>query len=176
MALEPQFSISAANPAETGFRGAGKPYLVGAITSYGGYTVASNRYRLGDQYSNDELIIGRDPVDPADENDITNYIDELYRRNTYRLQVWAYDVRADHQFLFVFGFTNPALWPGPIGVQFFIGTEWVRSETFDDVVETVALLVDSPGDGDSNLNVFVRLAALSPSATIGLTGIEGFLI
>lgn len=176
MALTAQFSISAANPSGHGYSGAGNPYLFGGLLSYGGYTSLGTRYRLGDQYSNDELIIGFDPVDLADESDITNYIDDLYRRNTYRLLVGAYDVRADHQFLFVFGFTNPAAGIFPAGVQFFVGAEWVQSEPIDDDVETVALLVDSPGDGFTSFDIFIRLAAEAPYARIGLTGIEGFLL
>ena len=123
-----------------------------------------------------ELIIGFDPVDPADENDITNLFDGLLGRNSYHMRVLALDVGADDQFLFVFGFTNPAAGIFPAVVQFFVGAEWVLSEPIDDEVETVALLVDSPGDGDTSLNIFIRLAADLPQARIGLTGIEGFLL
>ena len=175
MALAPQFSISAVNPSESGYSGSGNPYLAGYLSSYGGYTSYFPPYRLGDQYTNDELIIGYDPVDPTGENDITSYYDDVYRRSAFRLFVQAYDVRADHQFLFVFGLTNPLTYY-PAVAQFFIGAEWVRSDPIDDPTETVALLVDSPGDGTAALNIFVRLAAQSPSARIGLTGIEAFIL
>jgi hypothetical protein len=176
MALTPQFSISALNPSASGYSGAGNPYLYGSLYSYGGMTGPYSPNRLDAQHSNDELIIGYDPFDPADENDITNYGDGILRRSAYRLDVGAYGVRADHQFLFVFGLTNPLNLSHPAVAQFFVGTEWVRSDPIDDPTETVALLVDSPGDGTAALNIFVRLAAQSPSARIGLTGIEAFIL
>ena len=175
MALTPEFSISAVNPSESGYSGSGIPYLYGALYSYGGYTSASYGYRLGDQHSNDELIIGYDPVDPADESDLTSVLDGINRRSAYLLYLYAGSVRADNQFLLIFGLTNPYT-TYPAVAQFFVGTEWVRSDPIDDSTETVALLVDSPGDGNSTLTIYVRLAANSPYGRIGLTGIEGFLL
>jgi len=175
MALVPEFSVSAVNPYVSGYSGSGTPYLSGYLLSYGGFTSYYSPYSIDAQHSGDELIIGYDPVDPADESDLASYNDDVYRRCVFRLVVGADDVRADHQFLFVFGFTNPVTFY-PAVAQFFVGTEWIRSDPIDDPTETVALLVDSPGDGSTFLNIFVRLAAESQYARIGLTGIEGFIL
>lgn len=174
MPLEPAFTLSATNPYSNGYD-AGAPtasYVTAHVSGYGVFAGSSTPWELSAQFANDEVIIGYDPVDPADENDITDVYSQLMQRNTFRCYIYGYNVRDDHQYLLVFGFKKRAYLAAT--VQFFVGTEWVLSETIDDDTETVALLLDAPGPG--SVFVYARLASQSVMARVGLTGIEGFII
>lgn len=174
MPLEPAFALSATNPVSHGYnpQTPTAPYAIGYLHGYGVYAGSGGQWRLPDQVANDEMIIGHDPVDPADENDITDIESQLRRRNTLWCQIYGNNVRSDHQYLLVFGFKKRTT--AAVTVQFFVGTEWVLSESIDDDTETVALLLDAPGPG--LVFVYARLASQSASARVGLTGIEGFII
>ncbi len=82
-------------------------------------------------------------------------------------------MEADHQILVVWGLKKySSLEPA---AQFFVGTEFVRSEPIDDEKETIALLLDSPGEGYVYLSLYCRLAG-NPYDKAYFTGVEGFIL
>jgi hypothetical protein len=173
MALEPALVLSAVNPFWSGYDPASPtaPHVNAALFSFGGFTMGVSPYGVSDQVSNDELIIGYDPADPADENDLTSINDDICRRSAISVAIHGANVTADHQYLLVFGLAKHR---GTPIAQFFVGTKWVKSETIDNDTETVALLIDAPGPG--RVPVRMRLAANDSYAVLGITGIEGFII
>ena len=150
------------------------PY--GSLRSFGGLTFSSAPYRLPDQAANDELLLGYAAADPSDENDITNHVDQIYRRNVAGLTVGLRNLKGDEQILLVYGLKRVAT---NTVAQLFVGTEFLRSEAIDDSAETVALLIDSPSAGNSYLAVYLRIAGEVDGqywARAFFTGVEGFII
>lgn len=175
MPLEPAFVVSATSPVSTGYvPGApGSPFVNAWLTGFGVLAEAgSSSASLPGQLANDEMILGYDPVDPADENGITDEVSQLKRHNTFWCAIDGHNVRDDHQYLLIYGFKRRSA--GGATVQFFVGSEWVLSESIDNDTETIALLLDAPGPGW--VYVYARLASEVYWARVGLTGIEGFLI
>ena len=174
MALTPAFVVSAASPYASGYDPASPdaPYAYGYLSSYGGLTFGSPPYRLPDQAANDELFLGLAAADPSDENNITNYMDQIYRRNVVCLSVGLYNLKGDEQILLVYGlrrYSNAV-------AQFFVGGEFVHAEPIDNPTETIALLVEPI---DTELNVFLRIAGESDGQLLTrafFTGVEGFII
>jgi hypothetical protein len=74
MALNPFFSLSAVNPEAYTYNPASPndPYAYAYLYSYGGHTRYYSPYKLQDQVNDDQIIVGYDAVNLADENDITN--------------------------------------------------------------------------------------------------------
>ncbi len=176
MALTPAFVVSAASPTASGYDPASPdaPYAYGNLSSYGGLTYGSPPYRLPDQAANDELFLGFSAADPSDENNITNYVDQIFGRNVVALHLGFLNMKGDEQILLVYGLRryNNAV------AQFFVGTEFVQAQPIDDPTETIALLVDVPGAAFF-LSVYLRIAGQSDGqwfARALFTGVEGFII
>jgi len=177
MALTPAFVVSAASPYASGYDPASPdaPYASVYLSSYGGLTDSNPPYRLPDQAANDELFLGFNAADPSDENNITNYVDQIFRRNVVNLGVALYNLKGDEQILLVYGLRRH----GNAVAQFFVGGEFVQAEPIDDPTETIALLLDVPGAGFSWLPVYLRIAGQSDGqwfARALFTGVEGFII
>ncbi len=172
MPLQAAFALSATNPPSNGPNPGGPdaPHVDAYLSAYGIYAAEIGGHSLPDQVANDEIIIGFDPVDPADENDITHW-SQMSQRNTIQCHIVGHNLHDDHQYLLICGFKKRI---APVIVQFFVGSEWVLSEPIDDDTETVALLLDAPVS--SWLFVKARLASQNPVARVGFTGIEGFIL
>ena len=177
MSLTPHFVVSPASPYANGYDPANPnaPYAQYAfLNSYGGVAEASSPARLPDQAANDELLLGYNAVDPSDENNITNYVDQIFGRNVVALHLGFLNMKGDEQILLVYGlrkYTNAV-------AQFFVGTEFVQAQPIDDPTETIALLVDVPGAAFF-LSVYLRIAGESDGrywARAFFTGVEGFII
>lgn len=178
MPLDPAFRLSATNPRSYGYdpEAPDAPFVSARIEGFGISVGSWAPFHLPAQVDNDELILGCDPSDPADENDITVWSSQIQRRSVVGCYVYGSNVRDDQQYLFVFGFKKRTLTGGALGpyVQFFVGTEWVQTAKIDDQTETVALLVDA---GPGTVTVWARLAAsIAEFAQVGFTGVEGFII
>ena len=129
MALTPAFAVSPAVPFDSGYDPASPdaPYAYGWLNSYGGLTYGNPPYRLPDQAANDELFLGLAAADPSDENNITNYVDQISRRNVVRLELGLENLKGDEQILLVYGlrqYSNAV-------AQFFLGEEFIQAYPID---------------------------------------------
>lgn len=174
MTLQPLFSLTPLNPRVYTYDPAhpDAPYALARLTSFGGITSSFNPYRLENQFSNNALILGGDPVDPAEQT-ISDLSADFYRRCTLRFYFYARNVTTENQYLLLFSLRS-YLSPGTPGAQFFVGTDLVRSEEVSGQ-EQVAILLDVPGDGIP-VYVYVRLASASPSALLGFQGMDCYLL
>lgn len=161
--LIPQvFTYNAANP--------GDPNVSATMDIYGGLSFYNSPNSLKHQYSNDELILGYDPVAPADQT-IGNIITAFFKHNTIHIHFRGYNVSTEHQYLLLFSLRR--LHGTPI-VQFFIGTKLVRSEGLSGD-EQVAILMDAPGSGIGT-HVFLRLASSDYYSMFGFKGMDCYLL
>ncbi|MCK5367231.1 MAG: hypothetical protein KAQ62_01730, partial [Cyclobacteriaceae bacterium] len=155
--LNPSFEISPLSPSSSGYDPAtpNGPYAYAHLYTYGGITRNYGNWPLQSQYNNDEIIIGNNPVFLSDTNNITNVSDQIYRKCSIYLYTRLYNVPADSQLLIVFGFRkvmgNPQL-------QFFVGTDLVRTEIIDGT-EQIAILLDHPGTTNPYIQIYARLAS-----------------
>ncbi len=174
MALNPFFSLSAVNPSVYTYDPANPndPYATAWLYSYGGHTSFYSPYKLQDQVNDDQIIVGNDAVNPADENDITNYADELSKRCVISTFFYGTNVTPKQQYLLIFEFHK--LYDNT-AVQFFVGTDWVRTEPLNNTDDQVALLIDVPGN-NVWVSLYARLAADSSYKSMGFRGVECFLI
>ncbi len=174
MALNPFFSLSAVNPFVYTYDPANPndPYANAWLYSYGGHTRFDSPYKLQDQVNDDQIIVGYDAVDPADENDITNYTDELYKRCVIYTYFRGINVTPAQQYLLIFEFHRLYY---NTAVQFFVGTDWVRTEPLNNTDDQVALLIDVPGN-NVYVNVYARLAADFYHKSMGFRGVGCYLI
>ncbi len=174
MALNSFFSLSAVNPFVYTYNPANPndPYVHAYLYSYGGHTRSYFPYRLPNQVNDDQIIVGYDAVDLADENDITNYADEIRKRCVIQTFFRGRNVTTAQQYLLVFKFHKLV---DNTAVQFFIGTDWVRTEPLNNTDDQVALLIDVPGN-NMWVYVYARLAADYPARSMGFKGVECYLI
>ena len=146
MTLNTLFSLSALNPVVYTYDAANPndPFARAVLYSFGGTTRFYQPYRLQDQINDDQIIVGYSTVDLADENDITNIYDELYNRSVIYTYFRGVNVTTAQQYLLIFEFhklySNTA-------AQFFVGTDWVRTEPLNNTNEQVAITIDVPGNG-----------------------------
>ena len=169
MALEPFFSLTPLNPEVHTYDASTphKPYASAKMNSYGGLTFSQPPYRLTDQHSNDELLLGYDPVDPADQA----FDPRFYRRNTVFFLFSPTNVHTENQYLLLFSLRKLA---GTPIVQFFVETTLVRSEELTGE-EQVAILMDVPGDHVGIL-VYLRLASPDYYSLFGFKGMDCYLL
>jgi hypothetical protein len=174
MAIKPFFSLSAVKPSETTYDPANTndPYAHAYLKSYGGVTRYYTPYRRQDQVNDDQIIIANDAVDLADENDINNYTNDLYKRCVIYTFFSGVNVTTAQQYLLIFEFHK--LYDNT-AVQFFVGTDWVRTEPLNNTDDQVALLIDVPGN-NMWVSVYARLAADHNRKSMGFRGVECFLI
>lgn len=172
MTLQPFASLTPLNPYTYTYDASqpNAPYVSALLDSYGGMSSHYAPYRLTDQHSSDELLLGYDPVDPADQT-IGNFFTDFYRRNTIRIYFRGYNVSTENQYLLLFSLRS--LYGTPIA-QFFIGTELIRSEELSGD-EQVAILMDVPGDGVAT-SVYVRLASSAMNSIFGFKGMDCYLL
>jgi hypothetical protein len=107
---------------------------------------------LQDQAANDELFLGLAAADPSDENNITNYVDQISRRNVVRLELGLENLKDDQQILLPYGLRQY----GNAVAQFFLEEEFLQAEPIDNPTETIALLLEPYGE--TELNVYLRIA------------------
>jgi hypothetical protein len=151
----------------------------GATMNIYGAIVPSD-FHIGWQYNYNQVVIGGDPVDPLDTAPLTDFEAQVRRRSAIHVSVRRY-AGADPgvQHLLVFGIDRDYGWWGnqviSPSVQFFVGSDWVRTETIENYVETVGILMDDPGDPamSSYFDVVMRLAG-PHGARVTLTGIQGY--
>lgn len=146
----------------------GAPYTYAYIRTYGGMAFEYNPYRIGDQYNNDEIIVGCDAVLPTDQDLYSK--GHPYRCCVMRLYFGAYNVSTENQFLLLFELRG--LWGAP-SAQFFVGTDLVDTTELSGV-ETHAILMDCPGPGE--INMYVRLASNSWNAAMAFRGVDCYLL
>jgi hypothetical protein len=172
MTLQPFFSLTPLNPSAYTYSAAqpGAPYAHASMYSYGGVSFPYAPYRLTDQYSSDELVLGFDPVDPADQT-IGNYYTTVYSRNAIRFSFYGTNVSTENQYLLLFALRG--LNGTPI-VQFFVGTTLVRSEELSGE-EQIAILMDVPGDYVYT-QVNLRLASSVSYSMFGFKGMDCYLL
>lgn len=176
MALQPFFSLTASSPFTSTYDPAtpSAAYATGYLYSYGGHTRAFSPYRLGDQSTNDEIILGFSPVDPTDQN-IESMIDDIYRRCTIRASFAGYNVTTANQYLLLFALRRLSLFAS-VSAQFFVGANLVHMEEFTGVGDQqVAILFDTPGSGIYT-DIYVRLASLDFDANMGFQGMDCYLL
>lgn len=174
MALDTLFSLSALNPLVNGYDPANPndPYANAYLFSYGGNTRHVSRYTLQNQANDDQIVIGVDPVSLGDEDDIASFDAQIYRRCAIQVVFYGYNVTSAQQYLLIFGLRTL---DGGTSAQFFVGTDWVRTEPLSATDEQVALLIDVPGN-DVAVHLFVRLAAASAYSAMGFRGMDCYLI
>jgi len=172
MALEPFFSLSPLHPKVYTYNASkpNEPYTSAYLNSYGSIMFTNPPYRLTDQHSNDELILGCDPVDPADQT-FADLVTSFYRRNAIRFVFYGYNVSTENQYLLLFSLRK--ITGTPI-VQFFAGTTLVRSEELSGE-EQVAILMDVPGN-NLWVSVVLRLAAPDYYSMFGFKGMDCYLL
>ncbi len=172
MALQPFFSLTPSRPQAFTYDSANPsaPYASGYLASFGGFTSFASPYRLGDQNTNDEIIVGYDPVDLADQT-IGSLINDLRRRCTIQVYFVGYNVTTANQYLLLFALRR--VW-GSVSAQFFVGADLVRTEQLSGD-EQVAILMDTPGSGVT-VHVYVRLASPDFFAIMGFQGMDCYLL
>ena len=172
MALEPFFSLTPLHPRVYTYDPSkpGEPYVYAYMDSFGGVTRNYDPCQLADQHSNDELILGYDPVDPADQSIVTTAT-PIFRSNTIIFFFRGTNVSTENQYLLLFSLRG--LFGTPI-VQFFAGTTLVRSEELSGE-EQVAILMDVPGDRASN-SFYLRLASPDYYSMFGFKGMDCYLL
>jgi hypothetical protein len=174
MTLQPFFSLTPLNPRIYTYSAAqpDAPYASAYLVSYGGVSCYYSPCRLTDQYSNDELVLGFDPVDPADQT-IVNFYTAFYSRNAIRFYFRGTNVSTENQYLLLFSLRG--LYRTPI-VQFFVGTTLVRSEELKlSGYEQVAILMDVPGN-DVAAHVNLRLASSEEYSMFAFKGMDCYLL
>ncbi len=171
MPLNTLFSLTPNNPWAYSYDSANPnaPYAMGHLASYGGHSAGYSPYRLPDQSTNNEIIVGYNPATPGDGT-INSLADDFYARSTITVNFYGDNVATDNQYLLL------AQLNGRIEAtaQFFIGTELVREEAISGE-EQVAVLIDVPGDAVP-VTFYIRLASTSPYASMGFKGLDCYLL
>jgi len=172
MALEPFFSLTPVSPTDYTYDPANPnaPYASGYFYAYGGIAFYYSPYRLNDQATNDEIILGYDAVDPAEQN-IGSVANDIYKRCAIRVAFAGYNVNANDQYLLLFALRGLSK---DVTAQFFVGADLVRAESLSGD-EQVAILLDVPGDG-SLVYIYVRLASPHYWVQMGFKGMECYLL
>ena len=189
MGLSPAFQVSATHPQVFEFesRAPEHPRVFATLQGFGGWSKGAT-FSLPAQVANDELLLGYSPASLTDEADFTDVADAIWRRSAVMLWVrLARDVGANHQLLIIFGLRGVHI-PADTTMQFFVGTDWVRSESIHDGVETVALLIDAPPISETENEsdafypayydyiVYARMASEAADSAVALTGIHGYIL
>ncbi len=171
MSLNPFFSLTPNNPYANTYDAANPnaPYAHGYLRSYGGHTNYYSPYELSAQSTNDEIIVGYDPVAPGDGT-INSVVDDFYRRCTIYAFFYGYNVATDNQYLLLAQLNGRSA----ATAQFFVGTELVREEAISGE-EQVAVLIDVPGSG-VGVSFFIRLASATYYARMGFKGLDCYLL
>ncbi len=180
MSLTPNFTVSPRNPHSLNYDPANPnaPYMDAMLFVYGStarpdsYTYPPTPLSFQSQYDNDEIQLGYDPVDPNDENDITNYRNQIHGKNCIAVTIMPRNVSIDNQHLILFGFKH--VMGSPL-VQFFIGRDFLRTEEINGD-EQVAVLLDHPGSGIYNIGIYARLASLTSWSIAAFTGANGYIL
>ena len=171
MSLNPFFSLTPNNPYVHTYDAANPnvPYASGYLYSYGGHSARFSPYRLPDQSTNDEIIVGTDPVAPGDQT-INSVSDDFYRRCTIYAFFYGNNVATDNQYLLLAQLNGLSA----ATAQFFVGTELVREEAISGE-EQVAVLMDVPGNGVA-VYFYIRLASTYHYARMGFKGLDCYLL
>ena len=170
MTLPTFFSVTPSAPSINTYDPANPsaPYAGAWFYTFGGFARYYNPYRIGDQYNNNEIIVGYDAVPLADQDIYSK--GHPYRCCVMKLYFSAYNVSTENQFLLLFELRG--LW-GPASAQFFVGTDLVDTTELTGV-ETHAILMDCPGPG--GISMYVRLASNNWSAAMAFRGVDCYLL
>jgi len=180
MILEPFFSLNPLNSQIYTYDPANPeaPYAFAQLANYGVITTAQPTpaapFTLENQYNNNEIILGRNPVLP-NEQTIIDYQADFHRRCTSSIYIVARNVSPDNQFLLLFSLHSYPLTPAPQFAQFFVFTELVRIEEISGD-EQIAILLDA---GNSNVFYYirVRLASTLPyRSNLAFRGMDCYLL
>lgn len=171
MALQPLFSLTPRSPRAYTYNPAAPdaPYGAGSLYSFGGFTDSGTR-TLSDQFNNDEILLGFDPVDPGDQT-LASRVDDLFRHCGIYIAFWGANVSTDNQYLLLLAFRRAQ---GIPTAQFFVGSDMVRTEELSGD-ETVGILLDTPGSG-IHTAIYVRLASPSYATVMGFKGMDCYLL
>lgn len=169
MALEPFFSLTPINPRVYTYDASkpDDPHALAVMDCYGVMSLNHSPNRLTDHHSSDSLLLGWDPVDPAEQT----FDPAFYRRNVVRFFFWGANVSTENQYLLLFSLKGR---PGTPIIQFFTGTTLVRSEELSGE-EQVAILMDVPGDGVATY-VYLRLACSNYYGAFEIRGMDCYLL
>ncbi len=175
MALEPFVTLAPLEPFKNTYDPANPnlPYVYAYVFSWGGMTLASPPFQLGNQTTNDVLMLGGDAVPPENTTIGGPFPNGIQDKCTLYFYLRGTNVSTANQYLMVSGFLR---YVGQPTVQIFVGGTLVTSQQLNDNhEETVAILMDVPGD-NVVVPVYIRLAGDSPSAAIGWTGTDWYLL
>lgn len=172
MALETFFSLTPNSPQVCTYNPSNPnaPYTYAHLYSYGGNTKYYGDYRLAGQYNNNEIILGYDPVGLSEQT-ITNWRNDVARRNAIYFNFYQRNVSSENQFLLLLALRGL---DGNPNAQFFIGTDLIRTEPLAGD-ERVAILMDCL-PGDTIVHVYVRLASDTYWAGMGFKGVDCYLL
>lgn len=172
MALQPFFSLSASNPSMNTYDPANPdaPHCWAGLQQFGGVALQYAYWRLADQLSNDELIMGYNAV-PLDDTDLSSGGHPFKSCNT-RIYISAHNVSTENQFLLV---SQLRAIQGNPTAQFFIGASLVDTAELAGI-EQHALLLDCPSGPYAGIDVYIRLASPIWTAAMGFQGIDCYLL
>jgi hypothetical protein len=156
MSLEPFFSLSPLSPSAITYNAANPsaPHANAYLDTFGGFTRHVSPRTFSDQHSNNQILLGYDPVLDTDQT-ITTLFDSFYRRCAVSLTFSGHNVSTRNQYLLVFRLARAF---GHPTAQFFVGTSFVRSEPLtQSPYDDIAILLDTPGN-DFWVYAYVRLA------------------
>lgn len=172
MAIQSFVSVDPQNPWANTYDAANPnaPYAYGYMYSFGGVSLFYNPWRVGDQYNNNEIIVGYDAVPLADQ-DLYASGDHPFKNCTIYAGFNAYNVTDQNQFLLLFDLRGIQ---GDPTAQFFVGADLVDSEPLAGN-EQHAILIDSPGT-TAYITVIIRLASPNWNAAMGFKGMDCCLL
>ena len=176
MSLNPFFSLSPLSPYVYNYDAANPnaTYAAAYLYTYGGHTSYGQAWNLTGQHSNDQILLGRNPVSDADQT-IANTADDIFRRSAAWINFRGVHVSTTNQYLLLFRLAR--VFGSPIA-QFFVGTQFVRGEALTQApYDDIAILLDTPGDG-AWVYISVRLAAsgTSTSHAFFFKGVDCYLL
>ncbi len=176
MALQPFFSITPSNPFVYTYDAANPraPYALASLSSFGGVTSGGSPLRLGDQKTNDEIILGHDPMPPAYQT-MGLLRSNIYGKCSIKISFYGIHVTTANQYLLLFALRSIR---ASVFAQFFVGTDFVRMDQLSGD-EQVAILIDTlpPRRGRGvYTHIYVRLASLDYWAAMGFQGMECYLL
>ena len=172
MTIQPLISVAPQKPSDNSYDPANPsaPYGVGYLYSWGGHSSYADPWRIGDQFNNNEIIVGEDAV-PLDNQDLYAGGDHPWRRCTIRFVFSGFNVTTENQYLLLFDMRG--IWGDPTA-QFFVGTDLVSKELLTGN-EQHAILLDCPGAA-TYVYVHVRLASPNSWAAMGFKGVDCHLL
>ena len=164
----PFCSVTPMQPAGTGYNPSspGSPYGLAALFTYGGDTRFGTFYSLCAQGDLDQIVLKGDHV-PLGDHTVQTF-DQLRRGCAVYIDMSGRNVTTDYQYLFLFSLQ------GTGSVQIFLGTQWLQTEQLSAQGDTIAILMDCPGE--RAVRLFLRLASDEQHAEMVFKGMDCYLL